>query len=99
MALSKKGNLVDSIATNNGIYSKDGTVMLMANDNTRYINSQAFMDAWNGVKAKAPAKKKKTSAIKEAVEQVKAVTPKPEIRGTRKATAEKSKKKKWFGRK
>ena len=76
-----------------GYYSPEGE-MLNSEPHT-----QEFVDAWNGVKAKAPAKKKKASVIKEAVEQVKVVTPKPEIRGTRKATPEKSKKKKWFGRK
>jgi hypothetical protein len=53
MALRKTGALADSVATPSGIKSKDG-VMLVANDNTFYIHSKAFMDAWNGVKEEAP---------------------------------------------
>ena len=54
MALARTGKFADSIAKPNGIYSKDGE-MLIANDNTFYIHSKEFMDTWNGTKA--PAKK------------------------------------------
>ena len=51
MAISRTGRLADSIATPNGIVSKDGE-MLIRNDGSFYIHSQEFMNNWNGVKPK-----------------------------------------------
>ena len=51
MAISRTGRLADSIATPNGIISKDGE-MLVRNDGGFYIHSQEFMDNWNEVKPK-----------------------------------------------
>ena len=51
MAISRTGRLADSIATRNGIVSKDGE-MLIRNDGGFYIHSQEFMDKWNEVKPK-----------------------------------------------
>ena len=96
MALRKTGRLADSIATPTGIKSKDGA-MLVSNDGSFYIHSKEFMDEWNGVKVKVKDTVKRDPYTAPA--KKKAVTPKAEIRGTRKATPEKSKAKKWFGRK
>ena len=57
MAIRRTGRLADSIATPNGIVSKDGE-MLIRNDGSFYIHSQEFMNNWNGVKPKP----KKTEA-------------------------------------
>ena len=51
MAIRRTGRLADSIATPNGIVSKDGE-MLIRNDGSFYIHSQEFMNNWNGVKPK-----------------------------------------------
>ena len=60
MAIRRTGRLADSIATPNGIVSKDGE-MLVRNDGGFYIHSQEFMDNWNEVKPK-PKKKKSEAA-------------------------------------
>ena len=91
MAIRKTGELANSVMRANGIYSEDGSVMLMANDGSRYAHRKELMDKWNGVEAKkVVVKKPKVQA---------APIAKPEARGTRKATPKKSKAKKWFGRK
>ena len=67
-----------------GFYSPDGEVL------NSEPHTQAFVDEWNGVKPKAPAKKKAKAVPKAPAEdqmsaQVTAVTP--------------AKKKKWFKKK
>jgi|TARA_B110000908_G_scaffold18694_1_gene21014 uncharacterized protein YifE (UPF0438 family) len=77
MALARTGKFADSIAKPNGIYSKDG-VLLVANDNTFYIHSKAFMDAWNGVKAPVAVAPKKTE-VKETKSEEVVVAPKKKV--------------------
>jgi len=89
MALRKTGKLADSIAKPNGIYSKDGE-LLIANNNTFYINSKEFMDTWNGTKQvveEAPVYK-----VEPEVEKKK--TKMKDIHGTPKVTVA-EKKKMW----
>ena len=89
MALRKTGELANSVAKPDGIYSKDG-VLIVANNNTFYINSKVFMDEWNGTKQvveEAPVYK-----VEPEVEKKK--TKMKDIHGTPKVTVA-EKKKMW----
>jgi hypothetical protein len=79
MALRRVGAYANSIATPRGIVSVEGQ-LLIANDGTRYIHSQEFMDKWNGLSSDLPATGDTTTS---------SVSPKPKAKV-------KKKKKSWF---